>query len=200
MKSILYKNNLTLLVVLALLLGGFSCNDPTETISSDTSDEQKEAKLNQLFTDLKQTEDPYETEVIQAKIWDIWMVCNNKETSALMQNGLHAMEAGDYDKAVAYFTQIIQSEPYFAEAWNKRATSFYMMGKTKAAIDDIEKTLVLEDRHFGALSGLATIYMMQGEDEKALKVYERIARIAPAEPHIQYQIQYLRSKMGISQV
>lgn len=188
-------------LVLVLVLGVWGCSHPSETTTVSTeAEKQKEDKLDQLFTELKRTEDPHQTQSIQAKIWEIWMISEEAEVNQLMLKGIEAMATGELKESIEHFTKVIKIKPDYAEAWNKRATSFYMMGELEAALQDIEKTLVLESRHFGALSGLAAIYLMEGNEDKALKTYERIARIAPAEPNVQEQIHYLRGKMGISMI
>lgn len=188
-------------LILVLVLSVWGCSHPSKTTTSSTeAEKQKEDKLDQLFTELKHTEDPHQTQTIQAKIWEIWMISEEAEVNQLMLKGIEAMATGELKESIEYFTKVTKIKPDYVEAWNKRATSFYMMGELKAALQDIEKTLVLESRHFGALSGLAAIYLMEGNEDKALKTYERIARIAPAEPNVQEQIHYLRGKMGISMI
>lgn len=186
-------------IVLAFIIGVWGCNSPSiSTAPLTAAEKQKEAKLDKLFTELQHTEDPEQTLALQARIWEIWMISDEEKVNQLMLQGVEAMVAEEYDEAITYFTEVTEIKPGFAEAWNKRATLFFMMGDFESAFEDIEKTLVLESRHFGALSGLAAIYLAEGNDSKALKTYERIARIAPAEPHVQEQIQYLRGKMGIA--
>lgn len=193
-----YKSGI-ILIVLAFVFGIWGCSHPSESTTPLTAAEkQKEAKLDQLFTELKHTEDPEQTLALQAKIWEIWMISEEQEVNQLMLQGIEAMASEEFDEAIGYFTKVTELKPSYPEAWNKRATLLFMMGNLESALQDIEKTLVLESRHFGALSGLAAIYLAEGKESQALKTYERIARIAPAEPHVQEQIQHLRGKMGIS--
>ena len=70
--------------------------------------------------------------------------------------------------------------PEFAEAWNKRATTYFLMGEFGKSIKDIEKTLILEPRHFGALDGLAEIYLLKKDLIKAAATYEKILKIIPS--------------------
>ncbi len=69
---------------------------------------------------------------------------------------------------VAYetFTKTIELDPTWSEAWNKRATVLYLMGKYELSQADIDKVLELEKRHFGALSG-------QGLVQTALNNYQK---------------------------
>ena len=69
------------------------------------------------------------------------------------------MHYGNYDYALEVFNNIIYTDPEWSEAWNKRATLFFLMKRYKSSLKDIDKVLGLEARHFGALSGQARIYI-----------------------------------------
>ena len=89
------------------------------------------------------------------------------------------MNMRELTKAYKIFTQIIATEPDWAEAWNKRATVLYLMNQYKSSLDDIKITLTLEPRHFGALSGQALNYIELREYEKAIKSYRDVQKIYP---------------------
>ncbi len=195
MKAYIYKSSAIFFVFIFVAIGTRNCDTTLDIIH--TPKEAKAAQLNELFATLKTSDDPYQTIMLEDKIMKLLMLSDEATTDTLMDKGVEALADENFSDAVMYFTHVIEKDPAHTEAWNKRATSFFMQGKMNSAIHDIKKTLVLESRHFGALSGLASIYLLQGKDAEALKIYERIARIAPAEPHIQQQIQYLRGKMGM---
>ena len=77
-------------------------------------------------------------------------------------------------------TTVIKKDPAWAEAWNKRATVFYLMGKYQDSQNDIDKVLKLEKRHFGALSGQGLVQIQLKNYEKALKSYEKVKEIYPS--------------------
>jgi tetratricopeptide (TPR) repeat protein len=85
--------------------------------------------------------------------------------------------------------------PSFAEGWNKRATVYYLMGDFKASVGDIEHTLELEPRHFGALSGLGLIYMNMGKDQAALRAFRKTLEINPHLPAIRERADELAKKL-----
>ena len=85
-----------------------------------------------------------------------------------------------YSVAVDIFSTVIKKDPKWAEAWNKRATVFYLMGKYQDSQNDIDKVLKLEKRHFGALSGQGLVQIKLKNYEKALKSYEKVKEIYPS--------------------
>ena len=83
-------------------------------------------------------------------------------------------------KAINVFTQLINLDPTWAEAWNKRATVFYLVGQFQKSQDDIDKVLNLEKRHFGALAGQGLVNIQLKNFEKAIKSYEKALEIYPS--------------------
>ena len=138
-----------------------------------------EEKLDELFAELQLVATPEEAEPIEEAIWDLWLETGDVELDSLMLFGITAIEVGDLPRALATFDQVIAAAPDYAEAWNKRATAHYLMGNFEASVADIAKTLTLEPRHFGALSGLGLIYVSIGKDEAALKAFEQALAIDP---------------------
>ena len=73
---------------------------------------------------------------------------------------------------------MIVEAPEFAEAWNKRATLYYLMGHYRLA-HDIGKTVDLEPRHFGALSGRGMVLMKMGKNAEALAAFKEALAVNP---------------------
>ena len=84
-----------------------------------------------------------------------------------------------YDVAETRLTQLVRACPDFPEAWNKRATLYYLQQRDDECVHDIQRTLELEPRHFGAVCGLAEILRSSGETESALFVFQAALRINP---------------------
>jgi tetratricopeptide (TPR) repeat protein len=142
---------------------------------------QDNAKLDDLFQRLLTAEEG-EASRIEREIWIEWSKSGSPAEDLLLQRGQDAMELGDYAAAIEHFTAIIDQDPEFAEAWNARATAFYMAGEFGPSVADIAQVLTLNPRHFGALSGLASILEETGKPEKALEVYKAALAI---HPHLQ---------------
>ena len=97
----------------------------------------------------------------------------------LLDRGSLLINSRKLNKAYEIFTQIIATDPNWSEAWNKRALVLYLMKQYQSSLDDIKKTLTLEPRHFGALSGQALNYIGLKEYEKAIRSYEQAQKIYP---------------------
>jgi hypothetical protein len=63
-------------------------------------------------------------------------------------------------------------------------------------MSDIEHVLDIEPRHFGALAGMASILGDSGNDQLALKAWERFLEIYPANRNAQEQLNTLSEKLA----
>ena len=150
----------------------------------DVYAENRDSKLDKLFTQLKDAKDLSSAQLIEKEIWEIWSIHPSDDRrgfrlTELLIQGTRLMDMQELSKAYKMFTQIIAVEPDWAEAWNKRATVLYLMDQYQSSLNDIKITLTLEPRHFGALSGQALNYIELKEYEKAIKSYRDVQKIYP---------------------
>ena len=151
---------------------------------SNVNAEERSNKLEKLFTQLKNTKDLPTAQIVEKKIWEIWLIHPSDDRrgfrlTELLTQGSRLMNIGELGKAYELFTTIIATEPDWSEAWNKRATVLYLMNRYQSSLDDINITLSLEPRHFGALSGRALNYIELNQYEKAIKSYKNAQKIYP---------------------
>jgi tetratricopeptide (TPR) repeat protein len=157
--------------------------------------DQKDKRLDRLFERLAVIERADDALMIQARIWEIWKTSKDAETNRLMRLGIEAMRTFDLDGALKRFDAIVEHEPDFAEGWNKRATVYYLRGDYAASVADIKRTLALEGRHFGALSGLGMIYDRLEEKQGALKAYRKALEINPHLPNVRRRVRQLTKEL-----
>jgi tetratricopeptide (TPR) repeat protein len=153
--------------------------------------DQNDPKLEILFNDLSQTQSEMKAQPILLEIWSIWSVAIDTKTQEKFDAGNQLMSKRQYDESILMFSDAINLQPTFAEAWNKRATVNYIIGNYEESISDIFSTLELEPRHFGALDGLAQIYMLQNKYFKAAQVYRKILEILPYNKKAIMHLEYL---------
>ena len=142
--------------------------------------DQKDPRLPELFERLKLATDAKTAQLTASDIWRIWLEKpDNERLSRLLRKGTEQMNAGRLLEAENLFTEVIHAAPDFAEAWNKRATVYFLMGAYDLSKQDIAQTIAREPRHFGALSGLGLVETHIGDYDAALKAYEKAASIHP---------------------
>ena len=142
--------------------------------------DQKDGRLNNLFDQLFLSNNNMEASLILSKIWDIWAIAESEKTQIIFNDANELMERGKFENAIDLFSKVIDESPDFAEGWNKRATVYFLIGDLNKSISDIEETLSLEPRHFGALDGLAEIYLLKDDLLSAAATYKRILEIIPS--------------------
>ena len=140
----------------------------------------QEIVLDKLFDQLVKTNDSNNAEQLEKQIWSVWSEHpNNNKLTDRLEFGTELMQYGDYNYALRVFDNIIVTDPQWSEAWNKRATVYFLMNEFSNSLDDIDKVLSIEPRHFGALSGQARIFLKLQKYEKAIKSIERALRFYP---------------------
>jgi tetratricopeptide (TPR) repeat protein len=134
------------------------------------ADEAKDkASLDALFSELRLAPDAQTAHEIDQRIWIHWMTPSDPTLAGRMGEAMAARRLGDIPGAIVLLTRLIADYPTYAEAWNQRATMFYLINDFEASLADIDKVLQYEPRHFGALSGRALIYLQQGKRALAIK-------------------------------
>ncbi len=146
--------------------------------SVKANDQQKQ--LERLFNDLK-VDNFSLANVVEQKIWKVWSTHpNSKDLTMMLTLGSDFVNNKELEKAIEIFTEVIDLDPSWAEAWNKRATVYYMIGEFEKSQADINKVLELESRHFGALAGQGLVNIELKNYEKAIKSYQQAQEIYPS--------------------
>src|SRR4051794_35360929 len=140
---------------------------------------QDDPRLPQLFDKLKTAPEEDEAERAAAMIWRIWAEGRNEDLSLLMRQGILFMAGGGLEAAPAPYDDPGGRGPNFAEAWNKRATIYFLLERYDESVRDVERTLALEPRHFGALAGLGQINLALGRKAAALHAFEAALAVNP---------------------
>ena len=136
------------------------------------------AKLDDLFTKLL-TADEDAASGLEQEIWIEWSKSGSAAMDLLLERGRNAMAEGAPDVAIEHLTALVDHAPEFAEGWNARATAYYQTGDFGPSIADIGHVLSLNPRHFGALSGLGSIFEELERPTQALQVYKAALAIHP---------------------
>ena len=154
-----------------------------------------EAELDALFERLQQDVLP-EHEEIESKIWKIWSSSGSDSIDLLLSRGRKALDDEDLVAAIEHFTAVIDHAPDFAEGYNMRATAYYLSGMIGPSLADVEITLALNPRHYGALSGLGTMLVEMGREKEALKAYRAAQALNPHRKDVIEAVATLQARVG----
>ena len=176
------------LLGLMLAAGAFA-----QTTNSDSG---RAAVLDTLFAKLQSTTDPMAAQALEQAIWEQWTMVPDPEQRQLMLLGMAEMQQQDLQSAVATFSKLIEIAPDLSEAWNKRATVYWLLGNFPASISDICETIKREPRHFGAYSGLGMIRAQMGEPARAAAAFELARKYNPHIVGIDEEIARLKAQAG----
>ncbi|MDI6027825.1 hypothetical protein QBK99_16680 [Corticibacterium sp. UT-5YL-CI-8] len=136
-------------------------------------------QVDTLLKDLKRQRNERAAERIAARIQNRWAESGSASVDLMMGWAQKAMNERKFDVALDFLDQVVVLKPDYAEGWNRRATAHYLMNNFKMSMSDLDRTLQLEPRHFGALSGLARIMSENGDKELALQAWEKVLTIYP---------------------
>lgn len=154
--------------------------------------DQTDSRLRGLFDRLQTTSSVTEAQLVEGSIWQIWLESADVQVERKVAAGVIALNRGDLKTALVLFDDVVKRAPNYAEGWNKRATVHFMMDDYDKSLLDVARTLALEPRHFGALSGLGLIYHELGDDTKALKAMEKALELHPLMPGLRERVEGLR--------
>ncbi|MCA0339543.1 MAG: hypothetical protein LCH99_07390 [Proteobacteria bacterium] len=152
--------------------------------------------LDKLFDELKRERKEHAAARIADRIWERWRRSGSSSIDLLMLWSDDAMKAEKFAVALDFLDQVTVLQPDYAEGWNKRATVHFMMKNFRKSMADIDQTLRLEPRHFGALSGMGQILKDTGQKQLALRAYERVLAIYPMMRSAQNEVATLSEELA----
>ncbi|TRL32043.1 hypothetical protein [Rhizobium straminoryzae] len=183
------------LILAALAASSAPAEEPVTdaTVASAPTPETLESKL---FDALKRERDPEKARSIASQIMASWKDSGSATVAFLMQWADTSIDQKKNAAALDFLDQVTVLKPDYAEAWNRRATLHYAMGDTRKSMADINEVLKRNPRYFPAIAGMATILTESGQDELALKAWERYLDIYPAEREAQQAVEKLSEKLA----
>lgn len=139
-------------------------------------------QIDALFARLAETTDEAEGQMIGDRIQGLWLVSGGATATLLMRRAGAAAEAGEFNTALDLLDGLIALQPALAEVWHQRAIVHFQMGELEAVVADVRQALILEPRHFAALSGLAQTFYRAGDTARALEAVRASLAINPHQP------------------
>ena len=149
-------------------------------LTTNLSANDRDIELDKLFLELKKNIPSLSSRIAQ-QIWALWSTHpTDQKLTSILDEGSRLVQDRQLNRAIDVFSEAIELDPTWAEAWNKRATVFYMVGEFQKSQNDIDKVLELEERHFGALAGQGMVNIKLKNYDKAKRSYQKAQEIYPA--------------------
>lgn len=159
------------------------------------SADQTDQRLDDLFQSLQTSNDASELVEVEASIWEIWYESGEADIDSQMLEAGALVSAGDLIAAESIYSRIIEQYPNFSEGWNRRATVRFYRRDYDGSLADIEQTLKLEPRHFGAIWGLGMIMGLQQDYQRAIVAFETLLEIKPNSQDARPRIEMLKQAL-----
>ena len=134
---------------------------------------------DEMFEKLKTAPSESEANDAAQDIWASWMESGSATVDMIMQRGVEAQMIGDTETARTFYDRAIMIKPDNPQAWFRRAGIFLSEENFPEALRDLNETLKLEPRHFGAWAGLASIFETMGANDQALEAWREALAIYP---------------------
>lgn len=162
-------------------------------VGTNANADQSDPRLDGLFDQLQDADYPAQAKRAEREIWTIWHETPDEQALEIMRAARTALDAGEISNSIALLDRLIKHAPDYAEAWNQRAIVRYLANDFDGSLHDIEQTLSLEPRHFGALSGRGQVYLQLEDHGRALEAFESALERNPWMDNIKGQTQMLRA-------
>lgn len=123
--------------------------------------------------------DPRTRELATQQLWQVYFGAAGPEAEIRLLHAEQTIESGLFEEAENLLTDLILDQPEFAEAWNRRATLYYLTRQYRASLADCEAATRLEPQHFGAWHGMGLVYLALHRFADAAQAFRRALEIQP---------------------
>lgn len=137
-----------------------------------------DSAIEQLLENLKQSDKSVREQATQ-QLWQIWFQQKGAYGLDLLRRSQLSYDAGDIEGAEAILTTLVENQPDFAEAWNRRAVLHYIQGNYANSLADCRQVTELNPVHFGAWHGMGLCYAALGKHRDAIRAFQKALEIQP---------------------
>jgi len=154
----------------------------------------KQRQIDQLLAKLHTAPADKDMSSTEDEIWQLWSRHSSPTAEVLLREGSAAIANGDYDPAEQILSQVLETYPNYAEAWNRRAALYYAEKRYDTALIDVDHALSLEPRNFGALIGKGLILRAQNKDNEAEAAFKAALEINPHLDSVQAMLNKIKKE------
>lgn len=131
----------------------------------------------------------------ETAIRTVWRRSGNELHQSQLERAAQLNSVQQYEEAARRASLLIESAPWFAEAWNQRAVAHFRLKQYRESVRDCHQTLEINPYHFGAASGMGHCYLRLGEPLLALECFRRALQINPGLEGVRAQAARLEKRL-----
>ena len=113
----------------------------------------------------------------------------------LKRQGNEALAAGQYEDAVAFYSQAIACRPNAAVYYSNRAAANAYLGRDLETVRDCEAAIQRDAKYVKAYTRLGQAHLKLGNIEAAIQTYDRALQLEPSNVAIQTSLQQARRRL-----
>jgi tetratricopeptide (TPR) repeat protein len=136
------------------------------------------SSIESLLEDLKNPDETVRNRATK-EFWRMWFYQKGTYGLEIIEKSQSLLDKGLFAEAEVVLTDLIQDQPDFAEAWNRRAFLYYMTENYQKSLADCLHVVKINPIHFGALHGVGLCYAAMGEYTDAIAAFRKALHIQP---------------------
>lgn len=152
----------------------------------------KSPTLSQLYDDLARTKDDDEAARLARRIAELQLRSGSDTTDLLMRRAMILVTTGKPEIAITLLSAVIEEQPDYVEAWNRRALVHSMKNEYLRSAYDLAETLKRDPKRYSAWSALGTMLDAIGSKKHAHEAFKRSLDLNPHQPDVQKQLDSLK--------
>jgi tetratricopeptide (TPR) repeat protein len=160
-----------------------------------SSNEERAARLNDMFARLAAAETEDAAGLIAEEIWAVWMDSGSASVNLVLRRGSRAQTMGDDVMARRMFDHVTGLAPDYAEGWARSSRLALEERDFARAASEAVRALTIEPRHFYALWTLGNVLERLGRPEEALDAYREANQLYPALESVSNRVDALELRL-----
>jgi tetratricopeptide (TPR) repeat protein len=161
-----------------------------------SSNEEREARLEDMFERLALAETEESGDLIAEEIWAVWLDSGSGSVNLVLRRGAEAQARNDNAMARVMYDHVTRLQPNYAEGWARSSRLALEERDFARAVGEAVRTLTIEPRHFYALWTLGNVLERLGRPDEALDAYNEANRLHPTLETVADRVAALELQLG----
>lgn len=161
-----------------------------------SSNEEREARLEDMFERLALAETEESGNLIAEEIWAVWLDSGSGSVNLVLRRGAEAQARNDNAMARVMYDHVTRLQPDYAEGWARSSRLALEERDFARAVGEAVRTLTIEPRHFYALWTLGNVLERLGRADEALDAYNEANRLHPTLETVAERVTALELQLG----